>query len=329
MMAAMSRFRPSKERGLGRAPRAVARAMVMAAAVTAGCGGGSSSGGEAPSSPSTRITDRATTLAPSAFGPAVLLGEIVDETVTESSGLVASRRNPGRLWTHNDSDTPPLLSCVEPDGGSCGTWTVDGAANVDWEDIAAGPGPQPGEHYLYVGDIGDNIRSRDEVVVYRVVEPAVSDPDVAGTTAATGAATALRLRYDDGAHDAESLMVHPTNGDLYVVTKELGNTGVYRAPPGGGALTRIATLGIGPFGLVTGADISPDGRRVALCTLVGGFELTLKAGAGFDAIWALAPTALTLPYRAQGEAIAYRLDGDALFLTSEGYPSPLFEVPRI
>ena len=39
--------------------------------------------------------------------------------------------------------------------------------------------------------------------------------------------------------------------------------------------------------------------------------------------------AVTLPARDQGEAIAYRLDGDALLVTSEGYPSPLFEVPRV
>ena len=128
---------------------------------------------------------------------------------------------------------PALLSCVEPDGGSCGGWTVAGAGNVDWEDIAAGPGPQPGEHYLYVGDIGDNTKSRDDVVVYRVVEPTVPIPSDPGADGVTAPATALRLRYDDGPHDAESLMVHPTTGDIYVITKSFGDTRVYKAPPGG------------------------------------------------------------------------------------------------
>jgi hypothetical protein len=31
----------------------------------------------------------------------------------------------------------------------------------------------------------------------------------------------------------------------------------------------------------------------------------------------------------QGEGIAYRLDGDALFVSSEGSPSPLYEIPRL
>jgi hypothetical protein len=308
---------------------------VAAVTATAACGRSSSSAGQPPATAAVTTT----AAAPSGLGAPVLLGQIEDEAVAESSGLVASRRNPGRLWTHNDSDNPPLLFCVEPDGGSCGRWTVAGADNVDWEDIAAGPGPQPGENYLYVGDIGDNTESRAEVVVYRVVEPVVpararvpGDASSGAVTLAgtTAPATALHLHYPDGPHDAESLMVHPTTGDLYVVTKALGATAVYKASPDGGELTRLATLGLGPLALVTGGDISPDGRRVALCTLLAGYELTVDPAdsAGFDAVWTRAAAPVALPGRAQGEGIAYRLDGDALLLTSEGYPSPLFEVPR-
>ncbi len=324
------RHRPSP----GRTPTA-ALLLAVVTAMLATCGGSSPSPGGSGSLPATTTVAGPTSGAAgrSAFGPPVLLGEITDERVTESSGLVASRRHPGRLWTHNDSDNPPVLVCVEPDGGPCGGWTVDGAANVDWEDIAAGPGPVAGEHYLYVGDVGDNTVSRDDVVVYRVVEPTVPAPAGPGTTGGadgvTAPATALRLRYDDGPHDAESLMVHPTTGDLYVITKAIGDTRVYKARPEGGVLTRVGALGLGLLGFATGADISPDGRRVAVSTLVGGFELTLDGGSGFDAVWARPPAAVTLPGRVQGESIAYRLDGDALLVTSEGYPSPLHAVPRL
>jgi hypothetical protein len=334
----MPRDRPPPDAGVGAPVRgrprpgavrlglALALALATTATATASCRGRSSSSDrQAPGTTAASTT----AVVPSGFGPPVLRGQISDEAVTESSGLVASRRNPGRLWTHNDSDNPPLLFCVEPDGGSCGRWTVAGASNVDWEDIAAGPGPQPGEHYLYVGDIGDNTESRAEVVVYRVVEPVVAPPS--GTPApggTTAPATALRLHYPDGPHDAESLMVHPTTGDLYVVTKALGATAVYQAPPEGGALTRVATLGLGPLALVSGGDISPDGQRVALCTLLGGFELAVDPAdrAGFASVWSRPAVAVALPGRTQGEGIAYRLDGNALLVTSEGYPSPLFEV---
>ncbi len=303
----------------------MAAAAVALALAAGGCGGTSS-----PNAPTTTAPSPATTAAARlAFGPGVLRGEISDERVAESSGLVASRRHPGRLWTHNDSDQPAVLFCVEPDGGPCGGWTVDGATNVDWEDIAAGPGPDPAEHYLYVGDIGDNLRSRGSVVVYRVPEPAVPDDATAAGGGTTAPVTALRLRYDDGPHDAESLAVHPDTGAIYLIVKDVGDSGVYRAGAGEDTLTRVGTLGLGLFGLATGADISPDGRRVAVCTPVSGFELTLDPGAEFDTIWDHPPAPVTLPGRPQGEAIAYRLDGDALLLTSEGYPSPLYEIPRL
>ncbi|HVF13083.1 MAG TPA: hypothetical protein VM942_00720 [Acidimicrobiales bacterium] len=298
----------------------MAWALVLAA--TAGCGGSPPSAGDG--APTTTI---AAAPGASAFGPPVLLGQIADPGVTESSGLAASRRHPGRLWTHNDSDQPPIVFCVEPDGGSCGGWNVAGADNIDWEDIAAGPGPRPGEHYLYIGDIGDNTLSRPDVVVYRVLEPTVDAPQ----ERVTAPATALRFRYDDGAHDAESLMVHPGTGDVYVVVKAPGDVGVYKGAPEGGVLRRVATLGLGWFGLATGADISPDGRRVALCTPFEGFELTLDPAdsSDFDSIWAQPTVAVALPGRTQGESIAYRLDGDALLATSEGEAAPLLEAPRL
>ena len=215
---------------------------------------------------------------------------IVDDRVTESSGVVASRRHPGRLWTHNDSDNPPVVFCVEPDGGSCGGWTVDGAGNVDWEDIAAGPGPQPGEHYLYVGDIGDNTRSRDDVVVYRVVEPTVpTGPGPGGhdrprhRPPVPVRRRSPRRREPDGApHHRRRLR----GGQAVRRHRRLPGPAPGRRPdPDRHAPVWARSR------LVTGADISPDGRRVALCSPGGGFELTLEPGASdadFDAIWASA-----------------------------------------
>ena len=55
---------------------------------------------------------------------------------------------------------------------------MSGATAVDWEDIAAGPGPVSGVAYLYLADIGDNAKARTSVQVYRVREPLVN-PSVA------------------------------------------------------------------------------------------------------------------------------------------------------
>ena len=81
-------------------------------------------------------------------------------------------------------------------------------------------------------------------------------------------------------------------------------------------------------GAITGGSISPDGRRVALCDYFQGYELVLPAESNnFDDIWKQKMTGFDLGKRKQGEAIAYRLDGNALLATSEK-EADFFQVER-
>ncbi|HBB87433.1 MAG TPA: hypothetical protein DC047_07440 [Blastocatellia bacterium] len=274
------------------------------------------------------------------YGPPRVLGRLDDPAINESSGIVASRANPGLYWTHNDSGDGPNIYAFDEHGARRGTWRVRGASALDWEDIAAGPGPQVGVSYLYLGDIGDNEGRRGEIIVYRVKEPTIQPADSSSTKLkplVTEDAEVIRLRYPDGAHDAESLLVHPVTGDLYIVSKiPFSNPIVYKAAAplntnGPTTLKRIAELNIPTLfgGLITGGDISPDGLRVALCDYVDGYELVLgDARAPFDQIWKQPLKPVDLGKRKQGESIAYRLDGRALLATSEGAHPPLIEVVR-
>ena len=107
----------------------------------------------------------------SPYGPPVKDGTLLNKSIDESSGLVASRVNPGIYWTHNDSGDGPFIYAFDQTGRSRGIVRVAGANNRDWEDISVGPGPQTGTSYLYIGDIGDNDFIRREVVLYRIPEP--------------------------------------------------------------------------------------------------------------------------------------------------------------
>jgi hypothetical protein len=217
---------------------------------------------------------------------------------------------------------------VQGHGEPCGTWRLTGATARDWEDIAAGPGPERTTSYLYLGEIGDNLEDQPDIAVFRVPEPAATAGTAGPPKSAPGAtepAQKFRFRYPDGPHNAEALLVHPGTGDVYIVVKA-ENPGVYvaRAPLDPSSITtlhKIATLPLGrngDYSLITGGDIAPDGNRVALCDYAGGYELRLPAGAAdFDDVWQQAPVKLTLPLRPQGESIAYRLDGKALLTTSE------------
>ena len=273
------------------------------------------------------------------------IANLEDKAVRESSGVVASRRNPGLFWTHNDSGDGPNLYAFDRQGRKRGVWRVEGASAVDWEDIAAGPGPEPGRPYLYVGDTGDNDRARSVVTVYRVAEPEITESDAASdrkNPRPTATAEAIRLKYPDGKHDAETLMVHPKTGDIYVLTKSLTVAGVYKlaAPYTSKQVNTLARVGELKMptlfaGLLTGGDISPDGTRVVLCDYVAAYELTLPTAApsstsavGFDAVWKQTPLVIELGERAQGEAVCYSEDGSSVLATSEKRNPPLIEVKR-
>ena len=71
-----------------------------------------------------------------------------------------------------------------------------------------------------IGDIGDNNAVRENgLLVHRVLEPQPTDQ----AEVTTEPPTSFRLRYPDGPGDAETLLVHPRTGRLYVVTKPLAD----------------------------------------------------------------------------------------------------------
>jgi hypothetical protein len=275
-----------------------------------------------------------------AYAPPRTIATLKDPSITESSGLVASRTTPGAYWTHNDSGDSPFIYSFDARGNSLGVFRVTGAKARDWEDISIGPGPQRGKSYLYIGDIGDNSEARSEIIVYRVLEPTLTTPTTPSTRKrppVTQPAEAIELRYPDGKHDAETLLVHPISGHIYVVTKvPLVNPVVYEAAPPFNAgqantMRRIGEIRVPSLfgGVLTGGSVSHDGRRVAFCDYFSGYELVLPAKAtDFNDIWKQRMTSFDLGKRKQGEGIAYRLDGDAFIATSEGRGSGVVQVER-
>jgi hypothetical protein len=270
---------------------------------------------------------------------AKVIARLEDASIDESSGLVASRRNPDVFWTHNDSGDAPLVFAFDRAGRRRGVWHVAGAKARDWEDIAIGPGPERGQPYIYVGDIGNNQNKREAITVYRFPEPAIAAGDAESSRKRpllTETADAIRMQYPDGAHDAEALMVHPSTGEIYLATKTIDeSTVIYKlsatySTEQVNTLVRVGEVSIPSlFGaMITGGDISPDGQRVVLCDYLGAYELQLPATSkgGFDAIWKQPVTDISLGPRQQGEAVCYRLDGAAILATSEGRNAPLIEV---
>lgn len=275
-----------------------------------------------------------------AYAKPLIVGQIKSKEITESSGIAASRCNQNVLWTHNDSGDDAFIFALDKSGEKLGTWKVSGAKNRDWEDIAEFYDKQTGKCFLYIGDIGNNERLKSEMTIYRVAEPKVSAADKnssAKNPNKTENAEAIKFEYPDMRHDAETLMVNPLTGDIYILTKRLsGASGVYKLSADysldkSNTLEKIADFSVPavPNGFLTGGDISPDGRRVIICDYFSAYEIILPENAkNFDEIWKQKPTIVELGQREQGEAIGYSADEKAIFATSEKKNSPLIEVER-
>ncbi len=277
----------------------------------------------------------------------VVAGSVASPQLVEASGLVASRRHPGVLWSHNDGDDARLFA-VGVDGGDLGEFPLETDGVRDIEDIAA-VGSVGGDTLL-LADIGDNRLERTSVSIVRVAEP---DPSSPGTVSDV---EVLTFVYPDRPHDAETLLVDQRTNRLVVVTKEqhVDNAGrpdaVGRTMPsfvfdgsldeqvaGPATLELVGTIDtigledrvaapvphpaslLGFGGMVTGGDVSPDGRLIALRTYEA---LWLWARADGQSVAEALTTPGALPclvetaIERQGEAVAF-VD-DALVTISEG-----------
>ena len=268
-----------------------------------------------------------------------IIGTIKTAEITESSGFVASRCQTNVFWTHNDSGDGAFVFALDAAGAHLGVWAVKAAKNRDWEDLATIKNAN-GECFLYIGDIGDNERKRNDLTVYLVKEPMVSGADKTSnrkTPLATEPADAIKIQYPDARFDSETLLVHPQSGDIYILTKRLPDAAaVYKLSKNYSLnkineLEKIADFTVPsiPNGFLTGGDISSDGKRVIVCDYLAAYEIILPVGAkNFDDIWREKPLTVDLGEREQGEAVCYSADGTAIYATSEKKNSPVIEVKR-
>ncbi len=268
----------------------------------------------------------------------VVVGKIEADELKESSGLSASECQ-DVLWTHNDAGNEPAIFAMSPQGKHLGVWQVPGVRNVDWESIATFR-EKSGSCSLLIGDIGDNDGVRGELLIYRIPEPVI-EPGTPASNLANAHETAppevMKIAYEDGRHNAETLLVHPQTGDIYIVTKEKsGPAAIHKVGPAFGLeavvkTRKVASISVpaSPEGRITGGSFSPDGRRAMLCDLQGGYELILPQDNNDpDAIWSQKPVKVDIGSRKQGEGVSYARDGLSLFASSEKKNTPLFQVRR-
>jgi hypothetical protein len=239
-------------------------------------------------------------------GPCAVVGRTAPlPEIPEASGLAIGRRNPGVIWSHNDSGNAAVLFALDTTGQLRGRVRVP-VRTRDWEDLSAAR-CATGD-CLYIADIGDNSLARRRIQIYRVPEPAPGDE-------ATAEPEVFHGVYADGPHNAEAMFV--IGADMFIVTRDRSGI-VYRSTHTEADRRTVMFERIGELGLaaVTDAEATPDEKSVAVRT---SHEVVLYRTT--DLIRGRNTPYQHIPIdglkEAQGEGVALDSTG-TLYLASEG-----------
>jgi hypothetical protein len=226
---------------------------------------------------------------------------IPDSRITHSSGLA---RDPGGniYWTANDSEASGVAYGLTTKGKVRGSLSF----RVQPQDVEAVA--VHGDR-LYLADIGDHKAKRKHVTVYYLNHPRA--------TGLTVDYHSWDLRYPDGAHDAETLLVNGS-GRMFIVTKGVKG-GIYEAPksPSRKKVNKLARVGSAPA-MVTDGTFLPDGKGIALLS----HTLVTVVDAKTYATVTTAP----IPHQPQAESLTVSLDDKFLLVGSEGKKSKVYAI---
>ncbi|MBK0381803.1 hypothetical protein I5M32_02420 [Pedobacter sp. SD-b] len=239
-------------------------------------------------------------------------------SLVEQSGIAASAAQDSIFYIHQDSGNAAIIYIINTNGKSIGKIMLNGIHNRDWEDIAVGPGPITGKSYIYLADIGDNDAKYPAIVVYRFQEPDLLSQKT-DQEYLISEFDQIRLKYNDGPKNAESLMVDPVTKDIYIATKESNNAKIYRVgyPQNIQETTTIRSSVQLPFDKLTAGDISSDGSGILLRnkSTVWYWRRTSKQ----DIITTLltAPISIPIQMEYQGEGICFAPKLEGIYTNTE------------
>ena len=271
---------------------------------------------------------------PTYVGP-LAAGTLQAPPKQESSGLAISRHSPDILWTHDDSGGAPVLYAVDTSGKKRGSLRVRGVKNEDWEDLASFK--RDGKAWLLIADTGDNDARRDTVRLHVIEEPAVAQLNPAKDVEAAPAYS-LRLRYEDGPRDCESVAVDPVEGVVYLLTKRDTPARLYRVPLGATGEKQIVAKFLGAVPKLAGGsaidslfkhvagkraawptsfDMSTDGRTAVILTYAGPVVYVREGNASWADTFKSEPLRLLFHGLPQAEGVCFSSDGRSIYVVSE------------
>lgn len=220
--------------------------------------------------PSATQNDGSCTYSHTSYTPPVKVDPL-SAVLTETSGLQMAG---GGLWSFNDGGGVAAIYRIDTVSPAIlQTVTLTGATNVDWEDIAF-----DGTHF-YLGDFGNNASGdRTDLKIYKFPLAAVPADYGAYPSISIPSASVevISFAYSDQVpvvasapnntrFDCEAMIV--ANGKIHLFTKnwvDLATTHYEINGTGAGHYAAVPVEALATNYLVTAADMSPDGKTMAL-----------------------------------------------------------------
>ncbi len=180
--------------------------------------------------------------------------------VREQSGMIWYNN---LIWVINDSGGLPKLYAYNKNGKLKRTVNIGNIENIDWEALAAD------KNNFYIGDFGNNYGSRKNLRVLKI-----SKSQIDNTALDKVNAEIIHFKWSDQTDfskrrhrhnfDCESLFAY--NNKLYLFSKNWDNykTRIYELSTEAGTYSISPKATVNVNFMVTGADVSPDGKVVAL-----------------------------------------------------------------
>jgi hypothetical protein len=180
--------------------------------------------------------------------------------ISESSGLEVGKNL--TFWTNNDSGDDAVLYHIDSNAKILNTVFIKNCKAFDIEELAQD------DNFMYVGDFGNNKNARKELVIYKIsLKDLYSKDTVIGEE--------IHFSYpDQTAFPPEKTMLNfdcegffAFNNSLYLFSKNRGVSSyskLYKLPTQKGTYKAALIDSFNTGSWVTSADVSPDGKSVAL-----------------------------------------------------------------
>ncbi len=262
------------------------------------------------------------------------VGYLDEKIIGEASGLIISKKFKNRLYHINDSNNTSSLYLTDFAGKNTKSVKVKDFKPIDTEDLTYGKCPYADNYCLFIADIGDNRKERESVRIAIIPEEEDFDKKIKNPNIIT-------LTYPDRPHNAEAIAFHPS-GDLFIVTKEQRKKVALPAQIFKISKEQIKQVGNEPitmtlvgeidvpfltkqldFGgqIVTGMDISADGKRFVLLTYSTIIEFNYDLQKEIPSVKAMKDgedyKLLNIDILEGQEAISYLPDGYGIMYTTE------------